>query len=65
MLELAAIATISYPHIFANEYCWARYRGSDHEEAVVIATKLGSEPTDFAWELTKREGNWCPTSLNN
>ena len=39
MLELILIAAIDSPHIFANEYCWARYRGASHEASMELASR--------------------------
>ena len=43
---LLLAATAGYPHIYANEYCWALYRGSTHEEAVVKAIDLSGTTDD-------------------
>ena len=37
MIELALIAATSTPRVFANEYCWARHYGADHQAALVQA----------------------------
>ena len=62
MLEtlLAAALTATSPYYWANEYCWAMHRGSSAEEAHEIATSLAGEPDEFAIQLTKGTGNWCP-----
>ena len=38
MLDLLVIAAMSTPRVFANEYCWARHYGADHQEALAEAT---------------------------
>ena len=37
MVDLLLIAAMSTPRVFANEYCWARRWGADHQAALVQA----------------------------
>ena len=37
MLNVLLAAAMSYPGIFANEYCWARHHGEAHEAAIELA----------------------------
>ena len=37
MLNVLLTAAMSYPGIFANEYCWARHYGETHEAAIELA----------------------------
>ena len=40
-MSLILLASITFPHTFANEYCFARqYDDMTHEQAIVRATKL-------------------------
>jgi len=46
-MELFLLAAINgYPHVYANEYCWAVNRGATHEEAVVKAIELSGTNDD-------------------
>ena len=53
MLELILIAATTNGHVFANEYCWARYRGASHEASVALASRTwgGVEHTPEADKL--------------
>ena len=37
MLDLLVIAAMSTPRVFANEYCWARHYGAEHQQALIEA----------------------------
>ena len=37
MLNVLLAAAMSYPGIFANEYCWSRHHGETHEAAIELA----------------------------
>ena len=59
LLPLAVMAQSGDARLFANEYCWSRFRGDNHEEAMEIAgeTWQGIEYTD---EADKYIEIYCP-----
>ncbi len=60
MIDLLLIAAAATPRVFANEYCWARRYGANHQEALVQAEASwgGLKRTESADRFINK---YCPT----